>query len=181
MVDLGRYRVTDYVPGAGPLRRGLWYIVNALVFATALFPFYRPKRTLLKLFGAKIGQGVVIKPRVNIKHPWRLTVGDQSWLGEGVWIDNLVEVTIGNNVCLSQEAYFLTGNHDYKSTTFTLITKPIKVEDGAWIGARGIVCPGVNVGHNAVLTAGSVLTRDAEANGIYSGNPAQRIRTRIIE
>jgi putative colanic acid biosynthesis acetyltransferase WcaF len=181
IVDLANYRITGYVPGAGPLRRGLWYIANALVLSGSLFPFYGPKRALLRLFGAQIGEAVIIKPRVNIKHPWRLTVGDHCWIGEGVWIDNLVEITIGNNVCISQEAYLLTGNHNYKSPAFDLMTKPVRIDDGAWIGARGIVCPGVVVGCNAVLTVGSVLTQNAKTNGIYSGNPAQLVKTRIIE
>lgn len=180
-VELARYRVTGYTTGAGFLRRVLWYLVNVLVFANPLFPFYGPKRLFLRLFGAQIGHGVIIKPRVIIKHPWRLTIGENSWIGEGVWIDNLVEVVIGCNTCISQGAYLLTGNHDYKSTAFTLITKPIKIEDGAWIGAGGIVCPGINVGRNAVLTVGSVLTRDAEANSIYTGNPAQQVKIRIIK
>jgi putative colanic acid biosynthesis acetyltransferase WcaF len=180
-VDLERYRVTGYSPGAGILRRGLWYLVNALVYANPLFPFYGVKRLTLRLFGARIGPGVVIKPRTHIKHPWRLRIGEHSWIGENVWIDNLVEVEIGSNVCISQGAYLLTGNHDYKSTAFTLITKPIRIEDGAWVGARGVVCPGVTMGRNAVLTVGSVLTRDAESNGIYAGNPAQRVRARFLE
>lgn len=180
-VDLGRYRVTGYSPGAGLLRRTLWYVIDVLVFANPLFPFYRPKRSILRLFGARIGHGVVIKPRVKIKHPWRLTVGEHCWIGEGVWIDNLNEVTIGSNVCISQDAYLLTGNHDYKSMAFTLITRPIRIEDGAWVGARGVVCPGISMGRNSVLTVGSILTRDADANGIYTGNPATWIKSRKIE
>lgn len=180
MVDLATYQVTGYSPGASILRRALWHIVKPLLFTNSLVPFYWIKCVVLRMFGARLGESVVIKPRVNIKHPWRLSIGDHSWIGEGVWIDNLVEVEIGSNVCISQEAYLLTGNHDYKSTTFSLIVKPIRIEDGAWMGARSIACPGVNVGRNAVLTVGSVLTQDAEANGIYAGNPAQKVRTRAL-
>jgi putative colanic acid biosynthesis acetyltransferase WcaF len=179
-VDLASFRVAGYSPGAGVLRRALWYFVNAVVFASFLFPVYGPKRMLLRLFGARIGSGVVIKPRVNIKHPWRLSVGDQSWIGESVWIDNLVEVGIGSNVCISQDAYLLTGNHDYKDPHFGLIVQEITIEDGVWIGARAIVCPGVHVGRGAVVTVGSVLQKNAEPFGIYRGNPAERIRDRVL-
>lgn len=179
-VNLGQYRVTGYSVGAGPIRRGLWYITNVLMFLNPLFPFYKTKRWVLRAFGARIGNGVVIKPRVNIKHPWRLRIGENSWIGEGVWIDNLADTSIGNNVCISQDAYLLTGNHDYKSVAFTLITSPIQIEDGVWIGARTTVCPGVRVGRNAVLAVGSILTRDAESDGIYAGNPAQRVRNRTL-
>lgn len=179
-VDLAAYRVTGYSPGAGISRRVLWHLVKPLVFTNSLVPFYWIKRLLLRMFGARIGESVVIKPRVNIKHPWRLSIGDHSWIGEGVWIDNLVEVEIGSNACVSQEAFLLTGNHDYKSARFTLIAKPIRVEDGAWMGARSVVCPGVTVGRNAVLTVACVLTQDADANGIYAGNPGKKVRTRNL-
>jgi putative colanic acid biosynthesis acetyltransferase WcaF len=98
-----------------------------------------------------------------------------------VHIDNLANVAIGANACVSQEAYLLTGNHDYTSTQFTLITGEIVLEDGAWVGARSIVCPGRTMRRNAILTAGSVLTRDAEANGIYAGNPAVLVRQRLVK
>ena len=88
-VELSRYQASGYAPGAGVLRRALWYVVHEVVFASALFPFYRLKRWLLRLFGAHAGREVIIKPRVRIKHPWRLSIGEHTWLGEGVWIDNL--------------------------------------------------------------------------------------------
>ncbi len=179
--DLEHYVVTGYVPGGTPLRRLAWYYVNAIFFNTGLFPVYGLKCRVLRWFGATIGRGVVIKPRANIKYPWRLKVGDFSWIGEGAWIDNLADVSIGSNACISQEAYLLTGNHDYKSVKFTLITGDIVLGDGAWVGARSIVCPGRRMGRNAVLSAGSVLTRDAEENGIYAGNPATLVKVRKIE
>ena len=178
--DLAHYRVSGYTPGAGIAKRALWYCVNALFFMSPFFPFYGLKRTLLRAFGARIGSGVVIKPRVNIKHPWRLCVGDHSWVGEGAWIDNLAEVSIGANACVSQGAYLMTGNHDYSKIGFDLITGSVWIEDGAWVGAGAIVCPGVVMARNSVLAAGSVLTADTKKNGIYAGNPASLKRVRQI-
>ena len=117
---------------------------------------------------------------VNIKFPWKLTLGNDVWLGENAWIDNLDEVIIGNNVCISQGALLLTGNHDYTLSTFDYRNAPIIIEDGAWIGAKTVVCPGVKVESHAILTVGSTATRTMEAYGIYQGNPAQKIRTRNI-
>lgn len=135
---------------------------------------------MLRLFGARVGQGVLIKPSVRIKFPWKLTVGDYAWIGEDVWIDNLVMVSIGNNVCISQGALLLCGNHDYKKVSFDLIAKPIILENGAWIGAKSVVCPGVTCHSHSVLAVGSVTTKDLEAYGIYQGNPAIKVRDRII-
>lgn len=177
-MDLSKYDNSDFDPGAGRVKRLIWYYINALLFDSWILPHSGVKCFLLRLFGAKIGNGVVIKPRVNIKYPWNLLVGDNVWLGEGCWIDNLALITIGSNVCVSQDAYLLTGNHDYKDIKFSLIVKEIHLEDGVWIGAKAIVCPGVRVGMNAVLSVGSVLRNDAEPDSIYQGNFAIRVKGR---
>jgi len=180
-VDLSRYDNRAYYPGAGLLKCVLWYLVNAVLFDSWLFPSSNFKCSVLRFFGAKVGKGIVIKPRVNIKYPWNLEIGDYVWLGEGAWVDNLASVRIGSNVCISQEAYLLTGNHNYKDPKFGLILGEINIEDGAWIGARSVVCPGVHCGKQSVLTVGSILQKDAAANGIYRGNPAKWIRERRVE
>ena len=133
------------------------------------------------MFGTKIGKGVHIKPSVNVKYPWLLKIGNYVWIGENVWIDNLAIVTIGDSVCLSQGAMLLTGNHNYKLPTFDLIVKEINIEDGVWIGAKSIVCPGVTCQTESILAVGSVATQDMEKGGIYQGNPAVRVKTRVIE
>lgn len=136
---------------------------------------------MLRLFGARIGKGVVIKPRVNVKYPWNLSIGEYTWLGENVWIDNLGKVSIGSNCCISQGALLLCGNHNYRKTTFDLIVGDITLENGVWIGANALVCPGVTCRSHAVLSAGSVATSDMESYKIYSGNPAVAVRERNIE
>ncbi len=136
---------------------------------------------LLRFFGAKVGTGVVIKPKVRIKNPWRLIVGNYCWIGEDVWIDNIENVSIGNNVCLSQGAILLTGNHDYSKSDFPPKYEKIIIEDGVWICAKAIVCPGVVCKSHAVLTVNSVATKDLEEMRIYTGNPAVFIRDRVID
>lgn len=179
--NLSTYRNDHYRPGAGRLRIGLWYLVNVLFFINPLNPFSGLKVMLLRWFGARIGKGVLIKPGVNIKYPWLLRVGDHCWIGERVWIDNLVPVVLGDHVCLSQGAFLLTGNHDYKKSSFDLLTGEIHLEDGVWIGARATVCPGVTARSHAVLSVGSVATRDLEAYTIYQGVPAEAKRKRVVE
>ena len=179
-VDLSKYNNDWYKPG-NPLRRVLWYMVNRLIFKSAFVPFYGLKRSLLRLFGARIGKGVVIKPGVSIKYPWLLSIGDHSWIGEQVWIDNLAEVSIGRNVCISQGAMLLCGNHDYTKVAFDLMLWPIEIQDGVWIGAKAIVGPGSTCRSHAVLTAGSVCSGVLKAFTIYQGNPAVAIKQRVIK
>ncbi|MGX2039608.1 WcaF family extracellular polysaccharide biosynthesis acetyltransferase [Methylocaldum sp. MU1018] len=178
--SLADYRPGQYVSSAGFGKRAAWYVLNAVLFDSWLCPFSSPKAFMLRCFGAEIGTGLVVKPRVNIKYPWNLAVGDHVWIGEGVWIDNLAPVRIGSNVCISQGALLLTGNHDYKDRRFGLMLGEIHIDDGVWIGARCLVAPGARCRRNSVLTAGSVLSKEAEADGIYGGNPAKRIRRRIV-
>ena len=156
----------------------LWMFVSALFFRHSLSVLNSLKCAMLRLFGAKIGKGVLIKPSVNIKYPWKLQIGDHVWIGENAWIDNISEVIIADNVCISQSAYLLTGNHNYKLDTFDLITKPIILKEGTWIGANAVVCPGVTCYENSVLSVQSVATEDLEANTIYQGNPATKLRPR---
>lgn len=179
-VDLSKFSNAWYKPG-GKIRRGLWYLTNALFFQSALPYPYTIKNSLLRLFGAKVGKGVIIKPNVNIKYPWFLEVENNSWIGEGVWIDNLGKVKIGNNVCISQGAMLLCGNHNYKKETFDLIVGDITLEDGVWVGAKAVICPGVALKIHSVITAGSVVIENTEPYTIYQGNPAQPVRKRLIE
>ncbi len=179
--DLRAYNNHPYHPGGSAIKRVLWYYANVLIFKSSLFPFYGIKNSLLRLFGAKIGSGVEIKPCVNIKYPWLLTIGNEVWIGENVWIDNLVMVTIGSNVCLSQGAILLTGSHNYKKNTFDLITGHVTLEDGVWIGAGSIVNLGITAKTHSVLSSGSVATKNMEPYSIYQGNPAVKIRERVIE
>jgi putative colanic acid biosynthesis acetyltransferase WcaF len=178
--DLSSYNNDWYKPG-NPLKRFMWYFFNIVFFTSRWNPSGSLKKGILRMFGAKIGKGVVIKPNVNIKYPWLLEVGDHTWIGEGVWIDNLASVKIGAHACISQGALLLCGNHNYKKTTFDLIVGEIRLEDGVWIGAKAIVTPRVTCFEHAILTAGSVATQNLEAFGIYQGNPAGLIRKRIIQ
>lgn len=161
--------------------RPIW--VEALwVLSSVLFSSWIPgsswRRQILKLFGAKIGSGVVIKPHVRIKFPWRLEIGNDSWIGEGVWIDNLTQVQIANDVCISQGAYLCTGSHDYRDPAFRLIVKPIVIEERSWICAFAKIAPGVCVKRKSVVGLGAVLTRSTEEGKIYQGNPAAETRER---
>ena len=177
--DLSKYDNSWYKPGSS-VKIVLWMVISFLFFNHSLAVFNSFKIFLLRQFGAKIGRGVLIKPSVSIKYPWLLTIGDYCWIGERVWIDNLAFVELRNHVCISQGAMLLTGNHDYSKTTFDLIVKPIILEDGVWIGAKSIVCPGVVCESHSVLAVNSVVTKRLMAKKIYQGSPAVEIKDRLI-
>ena len=179
-VELDKFDNSWYNSGI-IVKRMLWGMTSLIFFQNPI-PWTNALKTLiLRCFGSKVGRNVVIKPSVNIKYPWFVSIGDNSWIGEGAWLDSLAKINIGANVCISQGVYIFTGNHDYKKSTFDLIVKPVVIENGAWIGAKATVCPGLTIGTHSVLTAGSVLTTDTGAYKIYRGNPAVEVRDRQIE
>ena len=177
---LDKFDNSDFKPGSAS-KRILWTLASGIFFQT-WFPWSsRIKVMILKAFGASIGKGLVLKPRVTIKYPWKLSIGNHVWIGEQVWIDNLAEVSIGNHVCISQGAMLLCGNHNYKKQTFDLMTGPIALEDGVWIGAKSIVAPGITCHSHSVLSVGSIATENLQAHGIYQGNTAILRKQRTME
>lgn len=153
---------------------------KCFIFINPLIVSYTLKARLLKLFGAKVGKRCLIKPGVNIKYPWRLEIGDYVSIGENVWIDNLANVYLKDQVTISQGAMLLTGNHNYKKITFDLIIGEITLEEGSWVGAKCLVGLNVTLGTHSVLTAGSTAFKSLESFTINAGNPAIEVRKRII-
>lgn len=180
-VDLSRYDQGDFDRGAGVFKEALWLLTSRLLFRFCPLSLSVFKCALLRLFGARIGRNVVIKPDVRITFPWKLVIGDHVWIGEEAWLLNLAPIEIGSNVCISQRAFLCTGSHNYKSRKFDLIVKPIVVESGAWIAAGAWVGPGVRIGTHAVLTANSVTNRDLGPYGVFRGNPCVLARQRAID
>jgi len=168
---LDLFRNPSFCRGASKLKELCWICIGGLLVSSYVpGSFWRV--ALLRLFGASIGRGVVIKPRVLIKFPWRLDVGDHVWIGERVWIDNLAAVSLGGHTCVSQGVYFCTGSHDWTLETFDLVVKPIRVEPHAWLCAMSKVSPGVTVYEGAVLGFGSIATSDLLSWTVYFGCPA---------
>ena len=178
-VNNASYKTTILI-GASKPKQFVWYFVNIFFFKNPLNIFSGIKVFLLRLFGAKLGPGALIKPSVNIKYPWKLQMGSHSWIGEEVWIDNLSDVIIGNNVTLSQGALLLTGSHDHTRQTFDFISSPIILEDGVWIGANAVVFGGVTCKSHSILGINSVAEKNLEPYIIYKGNPATAIIERSI-
>ena len=179
--DLSRFNNAGFPLGAGIIKRTLWYFVNVLFFINPLFPFRSPKPMLLRLFGAKVGHGVVIHPGVNIKFPWKLCIGDHVWIGQRAWLDNIDTLTIHSHVVISQGAMLILGSHDYKKPDYPTLAGPVVLEEGSWVGAGAMVLGGVTLKSHALLSAGSVTSKSLDAYTIYRGNPATAVRERVME
>jgi putative colanic acid biosynthesis acetyltransferase WcaF len=180
-IDLSVPDNRELIRGAPLLVEAAWYFCGLPLLRSQLITSSPFRSWLLRLFGAKIGRRVNIKPGLRVKFPWYLEVGDYTWLGEDMWIDNLAPVTIGPQCCISQGVYLCTGNHDWSTFNMRLFRRPIRCERGSWVGAKCVVCPGVTVGAGAVAVAGSVVTRDIPAMEVHAGNPASFVRRRELK
>lgn len=150
----------------------MWRVCQGLFFQPLWFMPSAVRVFWLRCFGAKIGQRVVIRAGVNIHFPWRLTLGDDVWLGEEVMILTLDRVTIDSNVCISQRAFLCTGSHDFRKKSFDLVTRAIHVEKGVWVAAQAFIGPGVVVGEGSVVSAGAVVLENVAPWKKIRGNPA---------
>ncbi len=172
MIDLSQFDNASFSRGASRTREVLWWIVRSLIFLPG-FPLPSSlKRSALRVFGAKVGRGVVIRSRVNITFPWRVEIGDHAWIGDEVFLLSLAPITIGANTCVSQRAFLCTGSHDFSRPSFDLTTAPIHLGEGCWIGAQSFVGPGVTFGPGSRCLAGAVVVNDVPAGATVKGVPA---------
>lgn len=176
MIRLKGYHTAGFERGASRLKEGLWVLVRMVFFQSA-FPWPSSiRRRLLRAFGATVGEGVVIRSRVNFTFPWRISIGDHVWIGDEVMILSLAEVGIGSNSCISQRAFLCTGSHDFSRESFDLITRPIVIGEGCWVGAQAFVGPGVTFGASSRCLAGAVVARDVAPGSTVAGVPARELR-----
>mgnify|MGYP001338417069 CR=1 FL=1 len=158
MIELDKFKKSNLYKEKSFLTNLVWYVINNLFF-TSFIPGSKLRVFLLKVFGSKIGTNVYLKPKINIKFPWKLKIGDNSWVGEEVWIDNISEVEIGKNCCISQGVYLCTGNHDFSKESFDLMSENILIEDSVWIGAKSIIGPGSKISKGKFIKLGEIYTK----------------------
>jgi len=177
--DLSRFTMPANFRGRPGWYVQLWWIVQALLFHPSPQILYGWRRFLLRVFGAEIGKGVIIRPSVQITYPWKVKIGDHSWIGDDVVLYSLGEIEIGANVVVSQRSYICTGSHDYSKPTFDIFSKPIVIKDECWLATDVFIAPGVNIDRGMVIGARSSVYKNIEGSaGIYKGNPAQRVSDR---
>ena len=180
-VDLSSFKHSLHLSILDKLKYAFWLVISNFFFLTNIPYPIKLKVGILRLLGAKIGKSCIIKPWVKIKFPWKLELGDHVWLGESAWIDNISKVSIGNHVCISQNALILTGNHDYTLSSFDLMSKPINIEDGVWICANATITGGVNVASHSVIGLGQIITKNTLPYEVYGTRAAKLIKKREIE
>lgn len=178
-IRLDQYRQEGYSRGrSGPVVL-LWWLVQATLFRCSPQPMYGFRRFLLRLFGARVGKGVKVRPTALFTYPWNVSIGDHSWIGDRAELYSLGAIAIGKHCVVSQRSYLCTGSHDAADAAFSLIVRPIAVEDGAWVASDVFVYPGVTVGTMAVAAARSTVLRDIPAGEVHAGTPAKFVKARF--
>lgn len=175
---LALFAVPQGLRGRSRLFVQLWWIVQALLFRPSPQVLYGWRVWLLRRFGAEIGRGVIIRPSVRVTYPWKLKIGDDSWIGDRTELYTLESITIGSNSCVSQDCYICTGSHDMSALDFRYDCRPVVIEDEAWLAAGSFVGPGVTIGRGTVIGARSLVLRDVAGGQVCAGNPLRVIRNR---
>lgn len=171
--DLSKPYVPPGYRGRSAIYVQFWWIVQAFLFNPSPQFMYAWRRALLRAFGAEIGKGVLIRPSARITYPWKVRIGNYSWIGDRVELYSLDTITIGDNAVVSQNSYICTGSHDHNQLNFPLTLAPVVIEDEAWVASGSFVKPGVTVGRGAIVGACSVVLKDVPSATIVAGNPAR--------
>lgn len=172
-IDLRRYDQSKFDRGRSGWYILLWWLVQAIAFPLTPHNLHSPRSALLRLFGAKIGKGVVIRPTARFTYPWKVEIGDYSWIGDDVIFYSLDYIRVGKHCVISQKSYLCTGNHDIEDPYFSLITSPIAIGNGAWVATDCFVGPGVQIGDNTIVGARSSVFRSLPAGQVCWGSPCR--------
>lgn len=157
------------------LGRTLWGIAYVLLFRFSPRPLHQWRCFILKSFGARIGDGVKFYSTARVWAPWNLTIGDAAIIGDRVDCYDVAPIYIGYRSVISQDSCLCAATHDHRSTAFSLIPKPVRIESRAWVAARAFVGPGVTIGEKSVVGACAVVFKDVEPGAIVIGNPAKKL------
>lgn len=172
-VDLRKYDQSSFNRGRPNWLIILWWLVQAIAFPLSLHNLNGFRCWLLRLFGAKIGRGVVIRPTARFTYPWKVAIGDYSWVGDDVVFYSIDEITLGSHAVISQKSYLCTGSHNIHQPTFPLTTAPINIGNGVWVATDCFVAPGVTIGANTVIGARSSVFRDLPSQQVAWGTPCK--------
>lgn len=179
MQKLNLFQIPENFRGRPGWYVQLWWIVEAVLFRPTPQFMYGWRRFLLRSFGAKIGKGVILRPSMHTQFPWKVTIGDYSWIGDDVVLYSLGPIQIGDNVVVSQKSYLCTGSHDYAKSDFPIFHQPIVIENECWLATDVFVGPGVTIGAGTVVGARSSVFKSLPANKVCIGSPVRILKDRI--
>jgi putative colanic acid biosynthesis acetyltransferase WcaF len=177
-IDLSCFRVDPSFRGRSAFTVQLWWLVQDWLIRLSPQFMFGWRRFWWRLFGAKVGEGVLIRPTARVTYPWKVTIGARSWIGDHAELYSLGPIEIGSDAVISQHVYLCAGTHCLETVDFPLVAKPIRIEDQAWIAADCFVAPGVTIGKGAVIGARSLVRTDMPAGMICAGSPAKAIKPR---
>ena len=180
MQELNKFKLPENFRGRSKVIVQLWWIVDFWFFKPSPQIMYGWRRWLLRLFGAKIGRNVIIRPTVVVTYPWKVSVGENSMIGDNVNIYSLGEIDIGSNVVISQKSYLASASHEYDKIDFPIWSKKITIKDGCWLATDVYIGPGVTIGKNTVVGARSSVFKDLPSNKVCLGSPAKEIKDRVF-
>lgn len=181
MQKLNKFKLPDNFRGRSGLVVQLWWFTDFFFFKLSPQIMYGWRRFLLRLFGARIGKNVIIRPSVTITYPWKVSIGDYSWIGDNVELYSLEEIEIGSNVVISQKSYLCAASHEYDKEDFPIWGRKITIEDECWLATDVYVAPGITISKGAVVGARSSVFKDLPAGKVCMGSPAKVIKDRIVE
>ncbi|MFT6841340.1 MAG: putative colanic acid biosynthesis acetyltransferase WcaF [Psychroserpens sp.] len=176
--DLEKYKTPPGFRGRSAVVVQLWWVVQASLFAWSPQFMYGWRRFLLRLFGAQIGKNVIVRPNVKVTYPWKVTIGNYSWIGDNVELYSLGEIEIGANVVVSQKSYLCTGSHDYLKEDFPIYAEKITIKDECWLATDVYVAPGITIEKGIVIGARSSVFTNLTKQGVYIGSPAKFYKER---
>jgi putative colanic acid biosynthesis acetyltransferase WcaF len=172
-IDLRQYNQSSFDRGRPGWYVLLWWLVQAIAFPLTPHQLHAPRCALLRFFGAKIGKGVVIRPTARFTYPWKVEIGDYSWIGDDVVLYSLDKIGIGKHCVISQKSYLCTGSHDAQDPSFSLKVAPIAIGNGVWVATDCFIGPGVQIGANTVVGARSSVFRSLPAGQVCWGTPCR--------
>ena len=176
--DLSRFRLPPGFRGRPGWYVQLWWAAQATVFRWSPQFAYGFRAWVLRLFGAKVGKKVVIRPTVTITYPWKVEIGDYAWIGDDAVLYSLGDIAIGAHAVVSQRSYLCAGDHDYKQPDFPIRGRRIEIGAECWIAADTFVAPGITIGAGSVIGARSSVYTDLPSGMVCMGSPCKPIKRR---
>lgn len=136
------------------------------------------RKYYLRLFRIKIGKSSYIHRSCRFFHVGKITIGNNSTVNFGCYLDNRRGIYIGNNVGIAHNSKIYTLGHDINDSKFATKGNPVFIDDNAFIFSNSLIMPGVRIGTGAIVLSGSVVVKDVEPWSVVGGNPARKIRER---